>query len=169
MTQVAETAVPVESLLQPSLASADFYDAYAAPLQEAGLTPTEIFLRVSRATPRWIAQLMALRNRLVRLVGLKDVGAMGGATGKLAADYRVGDRLGIFSIFETTDKELVLGIDDHHLDVRVSVLKAPAESARSYVVSTVVHIHNRLGRLYMAPVGFIHPFIVRAMMARAPL
>jgi hypothetical protein len=36
-----------------------------------------------------------------------------------------------------------------------------------YVVSTVVHVHNLLGRVYMAPVGRIHPFVVRSMMGRA--
>ena len=94
---------------------------------------------------------------------------MDDAGDKPARNYRVGDRLGIFNIYETTDRELVLGIDDRHLDVRVSVLTVPSERARSYVVSTVVHIHNRLGRLYMAPVGRIHPLVVRAMMARAAL
>jgi hypothetical protein len=34
------------------------------------------------------------------------------------------------------------------------------------VVSTVVHVHNWLGRIYMVPVGRIHPFVVRAMMRR---
>jgi len=28
-------------------------------------------------------------------------------------------------------------------------------------------VHNLLGRVYMAPVGRIHPFVVRSMMARA--
>jgi Protein of unknown function (DUF2867) len=60
---------------------------------------------------------------------------------------------------------LLLGIDDKHLDVRVSVFK-DGRSAPSYVVSTVVHVHNLLGHLYMVPVGRIHPLVVRAMMRR---
>jgi hypothetical protein len=35
------------------------------------------------------------------------------------------------------------------------------------VVSTVVKVHNWLGRLYMAPVGQIHPLVVKALMRRA--
>jgi hypothetical protein len=84
-----------------------------------------------------------------------------------ADSYQVGDRLGIFSIFGKTEKELLLGIDDSHLDVRVSVLKSECNGLPHYVVSTVVKVHNLLGRAYMMPVGRIHPFVVRAMMARA--
>ena len=167
MIEVIETTVPGESALQPSLADADFHDAYEAPLRNGTLTPTEIFLSASRATPRWVGRLMALRNRIVRQLGLKDVGSMDGATDKPAAAYRVGDRLGIFSIFSKTENELLLGIDDRHLDVRVSVLKSERDGLHRYVVSTVVHVHNRLGHVYMAPVGRIHPLVVKSMMRRA--
>jgi hypothetical protein len=164
--RVTATTVPDESALQPWLAGADFYDAYEAPLNTAMLSPTEIFLRASRSTPQWVDDLMAIRNRIVRLFGLKDVGAMK-AVMKASDAYQVGDRLGIFNIFGKTEKELLLGIDDRHLDVRVSVLKSQRNGLPHYVVSTVVHVHNLLGRLYMAPVGRIHPFVVRSMMGRA--
>lgn len=166
VTKVTATTVPDESVLQPTLANADFYDAYEAPLIAAMLSPTEIFLRASRSTPRWVDDLMVIRNRIVRLFGLKDVGAMK-VVARAPDAYRVGDRLGIFSIFGKTEKELLLGIDDRHLDVRVSVLKSQRNGSPHYVVSTVVHVHNLLGRVYMAPVGRIHPFVVRSMMGRA--
>jgi hypothetical protein len=166
MTKVTATTVPDDSVLQPWLAGADFCDAYEAQLTCATLSPTEIFLRASRTTPRWVEELMAIRNRVVRLFGLKDVGAMRTAT-RPPETYQVGDRLGIFSIFGKTEKELLLGIDDSHLDVRVSVLKSQRDGVPHYVLSTVVHVHNLLGRVYMAPVGRIHPFVVRSMMARA--
>jgi len=166
VTKVIATAVPSESALQSSLADADFYDAYEAPLNVAMLSPTEIFLRGSRATPQWVNSLMSIRNRIVRLFGLKDVGAMV-ATTKASDAYQVGDRLGIFSIFGKTENELLLGIDDRHLDVRVSVLKSHRNGLPHYIVSTVVRVHNLLGRLYMAPVGRIHPLVVKSMMRRA--
>jgi hypothetical protein len=167
MTTVIKTEVPPQSLLRKSLANATFYDAYAAPLGDEALSPAEIFIQVSRAAPRWASQLMSIRNRIARRIGLKDVGAMETATDKAAETYRVGDRLGIFRVFANTENEVLLGIDDRHLDVRVSVLKAQLDSDTSYVFSTMVHVHNWLGHLYMAPVGRIHPLIVKAMMRRA--
>ena len=61
----------------------------------------------------------------------KDVGAMDAARGKPAAAYRRGDRLGIFTVFDVDASELRLGIDDRHLDVRVSVLKVSGERRRA--------------------------------------
>ena len=46
------------------------------------------------------------------------------------------------------------------LDVRLSFLKRPG----AYVIATTVETHNRLGRLYMLPVGRVHKAIVRLMM-----
>jgi hypothetical protein len=164
MNRVFATEIPSGTGIGAYRVGADFADAWAAPLADASLSPTEIFLRTVRATPAWVASAMAVRNRLVRLVGLKDVGPMRRARDRPAEAYRPGDRLGIFTVLETSDTELLMGIDDRHLDVRVSVLKS---AAGTYVVATAVRIHNRLGRLYMAPVGRVHPLVVRAMMRRA--
>ena len=167
MTKVVATTVPAASALQSWLAEADFYDAYEAPLPLSAATasPTEVFLHVSGATPQWINGLMWIRNRVVSLLSLKDVGAMG-AHAKAADAYRVGDRIGIFSILGKTENELLLGIDDHHLDVRVSIMKPVRNGAPYCVVSTAVHVHNLLGRLYMVPVSRVHPLIVKSMMRR---
>ena len=166
MQTVTAAEVPEECALRGMLAGAHFSDAYRALLTCASLTPVEIFLRSLKTTPAWVTRAMAMRNAIVRQIGLKDVGPMMAPADKPAADYRVGDRLGIFTIFGSTPDELLLGIDDSHLDVRVSVLKQGG-ARPSYVISTVVKVHNWLGRAYMLPVGRIHPLVVKAMMRRA--
>jgi hypothetical protein len=167
MQQVTKRPIPAASLLHAVGATAYFADSFTSALHDRSLTPAEISLRVSRATPAWAEALMSLRNRVVRLFGLKAVGGLGNVGSKPAAEYAIGDRMGIFSIYAQTPDELVMGIDDQHLDVRVSILKRPDNDPSKYVVSTVVVVHNLLGRIYMLPVGRIHPLIVRALMRRA--
>ena len=169
ITDRGVTSLELESPLDvpPTLARADFFDAFETPLRDVSLTPAEIFIKTTEAMPPWVSTLMALRNRLVRPFGLKGITAPATAARKPAQAYRIGDRLGIFSIFGQTQHELLLGIDDSHLDVRVSVLKPQGAPVASYVVSTVVTVHNRLGRAYMLPVQLVHPAVVRAMMRRA--
>jgi hypothetical protein len=158
---------PGRSQLWPWLQAATFHDSFEAELSDPALSPIEIFQRASRATPGWAARLMAIRNRAVKLVGLKDVGALAERVARPADAYQIGDRLGIFTLMARTDDEIVLGIDDRHLDVRVSVLKFERDGAMRYALSTAVKTHNLLGRLYMIPVGRIHPIIVRALMREA--
>lgn len=143
MQMVTATAVPAESALQSFLVGADFADAYQAKLADPALPPVEIFRRAFRATPGWVARLMFLRNRLARLVGLKDVGDMRGDTGRGGDVLRTGDRLGIFNVVGQSDTELLLGIDDSHLDVRVSILKRADATAGVGVASTT---RKRKGR-----------------------
>jgi hypothetical protein len=168
MQTVSAAEMPEECALRGMLVGAHFSHACRMPLASASLTPPEIFLRYLKATPAWVERALALRNAIVRQIGLKDVGPMTPLTEKPAADYRVGDRLGIFTIFGSTPDELLLGIDDSHLDLRVSVLKQGG-ARPSYIISTVVKVHNWLGRAYMLPVGPIHPLIVKTMMRRAAL
>jgi hypothetical protein len=165
MAIVTATSVPEECALRALLPRASFFDAYRCALNDQALTPVQIFIRAAKRDAAWVSWLMRLRNLIVRHLGLKDVGEMTVADGKPASAYQAGDRLGIFSILSTTEAELLLGIDDTHLDVRVSLLKRAREG--DYVVSTVVETHNRLGRLYMLPVSHIHPLVVKSFMRRA--
>jgi hypothetical protein len=112
---------------------------------------------------------MALRNRLVRLVGLKDLGGLANIdTGKPVSAYRLGDPIGIFTLYSNCESEALFGIRDKHLDVQLSVFKqAPATTAAvTLSITTVVHVHNWLGRLYMLPVAPLHKLIAPAVMAR---
>ena len=59
--------------------------------------------------------------------------------------------------------EVLLGADQTHLAFRASVLVEPD----LVVVSTVVELRNRRGHAYFALVRWLHPFVVRAMLACA--
>ena len=59
---------------------------------------------------------------------------------------------------------LVLGAEDRHLDVRISILKRTVAGRWRYVLTSWVKTHNALGRAYMIPVGRIHPLIVKQAM-----
>lgn len=162
--RVDRIAFPPESTLAGRLAEATFHDAFEADLDDADLTPVEIALRFLRATPDWVEALLHIRNRAVRLFGLRDVGALGGVDGRPAGAYAAGDRLSFFDIVSVGANELVLSADDRHLDVRIGFLKRRAAGRARYAVASWVRTHNMLGRAYMIPVGPIHALIVRRAM-----
>lgn len=103
---------------------------------------------------------MAIRNYVVSVLGLKNLGHLGDVdTHKRLDDYCVGDRVGIFTLLFLSDEEAILGDSDKHLDVKVSVYK-DSDTNGGIFISTVVHRHNFLGTLYMLPVVPIHQLIV---------
>lgn len=162
-----ETTVPASSALAASLPGAYFYDAWAIVPSDGDATALEMFLKVTANTPGWVNALMSLRNRVVSLLGLKNLGTLSGLDpAKPASAYRIGDRVGIFTLFANTPDEVLLGDKDKHLDVVLSVHKAvDARNGRVLAtVSTVVHVHNWLGRLYMLPVTPMHRVIAPAVL-----
>jgi Protein of unknown function (DUF2867) len=161
-----ETTAPRHSQIAALLPGAYFHDAWSIPAADPGLDALGQFLRAARQTPRWVERLMALRNRIVGAFGLKNLGGLSTIdTRKPEADFRPGDRVGIFTLFSRSADEVLLRDKDKHLDVVVSVHKGAAagDGAVLVTVTTVVHVHNLLGRLYMLPVTPAHRVIARAM------
>jgi len=162
--QVAKIQMPAESRLYAELGRASFHDAFESDLRDERLTAVEIALRFLRETPAWVEALLAIRNRAVALAGLRDVGRLGAVDERPAAAYAAGDRLSIFNVVSVSEGELVLAADDSHLDARIAFLKRRPDRRPRYAVCSLVTTHNALGRLYMLPVGRIHPLIVRQAM-----
>lgn len=159
--------VPLFSALQPSLSTAYFYDCYVIELPPDGRSPLELYLSVASRTPLWIELLMNLRNTIVARIGLKDMGAMGAIEPNKAANaYRIGDQAGIFKLLEIHEHEVILGEIDKHLDVKISVVTQDQPGSTTILVSTVVHVHNALGRIYMFFVAPVHRIIAPATMSR---
>lgn len=164
---IVPTAIPVASLLARRTAGSHFHDCYRMNLAGDTRTALELYLDVLARTPAWVDRSMALRNRIVSRLGLKDLGMLGDVDRtKRAQDYRIGDRVGIFSLLHVSDDEVILGDSDRHLDVQVSVCRLAGEDA--VATSTVVHVHRPLGHLYMFFVAPVHRRIVPAVLARLP-
>lgn len=166
-------AIPSTSVIYPTLPDADFSDCYETPDPQPDTAALQLWLDMVRQTPDWINRLMALRNRIVLLGGLKDLGHLGdlGPDGHCqdARHYQCGDRVGIFELRHTSNTEVVMGQDDRHLNVQVSLLKRQHDGQAVLCLSTVVHIHNAMGHAYMAVVKPFHKQIAQSMMARVTL
>lgn len=162
-------AIPIPSgaLINRHLPGADFHDCYAVPIEPDSPSALAIFLVMAARTPGWVNRLMAIRNHLVTMLGLKNLGHLNAINeSKSAGDYRVGDRVGIFTIEAMRDDEVILGDSDKHLDVKVSVCKVSDAARLLLAITTVVQTHNMLGRVYMAFVAPMHRRIVPATLAR---
>jgi hypothetical protein len=98
----------------------------------------------------WVKWLLALRNLLVRPFGLR--------TGAAPDTPSVA----IFPVCKDDERELVLGLDDRHLDFRIGLIR---DAGRIYM-STWVRPHNIWGRSYLSVVMPFHVLISRRIVAR---
>ncbi|QXH59162.1 DUF2867 domain-containing protein [Pseudomonas maumuensis] len=166
MTHAA--AIPADSLIAAHAGQAGFRHCRAIQLKDDGRPAMVHFLRLMTSMPAWIDGLMVLRNRLVGLFGLKDLGRLTAIDPARAPhDYQPGERVGIFTLVSNTVDEVLLVDRDQHLDVYIALMRRPlAEGSCEVLVSTVVRTHNWLGRLYMLPVAPFHRLIAPIALRR---
>src|SRR5450830_1093073 len=158
----AHTSVPKPRAIAAYLPGAYFHDSWAIMAGEPSLSALGQFLKALLATPPWVNRLMTIRNHAVAAFGLKNLGTLSRIDpAKPACAYQPGDRVGIFTLIANTADEVLLGDKDKHLNGVLSVNKATElNSGRVLVtVTTVVHVHNWFGVLYMFPVRPMHRLI----------
>jgi hypothetical protein len=163
---IEHTNIPSNSLIARVFPSVDYADAYRVRLPAGAPSDIEALTRMALGVaPGWIHALMALRDRIVRIAGLKTTPRDQEDLARIA--LQPGAALGIFRVFARSTDEILLGEDDRHLDFRVSVLRQSDGTADWAIVSTVVRFNNWLGRIYFLPVRPLHQLIVPAMLRSA--
>jgi hypothetical protein len=147
----------IVTLPHPALPAADWADCYVVSVKEGDMRAIDAARLALGSAPGWVRSLLALRNRLVGLVGLKSAELKVGAAGSVGA----------FPIVSESDRQVVLGFDDKHLDFRIVVDVRPDGGQGSLVaVTTVVARHNLGGRAYIALVTPFHKAIVQSLLNR---
>lgn len=134
------------------LPGADWQDCYQGEMVTPELSSLDVSRLLLDHPPAWIGSLIALRNRIVSLFGLRTV--------ELAA----GTSAGGFPVLSSTPQRTVLGFDDRHLDFRIVVDLEEKENRQLATVTTIVRRKNLFGRLYLLVVGPFHRRIVPATM-----
>ena len=142
---------PENSMISANFETVDYCDSYRIR-KTTGENVEEITNKLFEAPkwPKWVQGLMKTRDFLVRPLGLKT------------AKETQSDK--IFPVIARTENEMIMGIDDRHLNFRVSVL---IDREKSYIhITTLVQYRNRLGKAYFLLVKPFHKMIVRSLLKR---
>ena len=143
-----------------ALPLADWADCYRVCVATHPDLSAMAFARLALGRfPPWARLLLGLRDALVRPFGVQT-------TDDLAA--KGAESIGFFPIVSATERQVVVGLDDTHLDFRLVVDVVDQGPAGTTVsVTTLVHRKILLGRLYIAVITPFHRLIVRAALSAA--
>ena len=164
---VVAVSIPAESAVLRAYPTTHLADAYSIRLPDHTVADPLLLARfLFSQQPSWVARLMRVRDALVSAFGLKTANQLLASPASNRSD-----RVHIFRIYATGQDEVILGEDDSHLDFRLSVRYQAGglEGSRAphLVVSTVVHCHNLLGRLYIALIAPFHRLVIKSGLRRA--
>jgi hypothetical protein len=164
--RVTSVPMPAETAVGHTYELVNLADSYSVRLPSGTSTDPERLARfLFSQQPAWIGGLVKMRDALVAGFGLKTARYL-----EALGEHDRTDRLEIFRIYSKNSVEIVLGEDDKHLDFRLSVLctsPAASQGERSLILTTVVHCHNLLGRVYLFLIAPFHRLVVQASLRRA--
>lgn len=118
--------------------------------------------------PKWFEGLFALRHKIASIFKLKTPAAIKSGDDNYRNKWEAGARAGIFKVFSKTETEIILGEDDRHLDLRISLLlnQHVNSSEKKVTVSTMVKYNNNLGRIYFFVVKPFHRAIIPVLLKK---
>lgn len=168
--KITRSQLPCDSALPACLEASNYIDSYQSSLIDGGCSigPADVGKAFFASAPAWIENLLTFRNKIVSFAGLK--------TGNQIKDKKLilknfhcapGDKVGLFTVLQKTEHEVIFGEDDKHLGFRVSFFLSKSVAGvieRQLTISTAVKFNNWFGRLYFLPVKPFHRFIVPAML-----
>lgn len=160
---VRSVAPPAQSSIAGWYRGADLVDSFATTFG-AGISrdPEGVAHAILGRPAWWVRGLLTTRDMTAARFGLKT-------TGELQRNAPDRKSISFFPILARSENELVLGVDDRHLDFRASILLGTLndEGAFEVIVTTVVRCHNTFGRAYLNLIRPFHILVVRSNLSRA--
>ncbi|MDP0930337.1 DUF2867 domain-containing protein [Paracoccus onubensis] len=158
-------APPVECSILNISKDADLIDTVATTFPALMPRDPEHVARSILGQPAWwVRGLLWLRDTIAARVGLKTT-----VTLRHEAEAAGSKHISFFHILSSTAHEIVLGLEDQHLDYKTSImLKDTSDATEIEVfVTTIVHSRSALGRVYLKLIRPFHLTIVRTNLKRA--
>ncbi len=146
---VTATELPAGSLLHARVQARDFLDCYSV----ASELPARKAAEIITDFPGWARFLLKIRKFVTAPFGLLNDGPASP------------DKVGIFPVEVETERELIAGFNDRHLNFRVSVVSEDGQ----VFLATWVHPHNIGGQIYLKAILPFHILISRNALARVSL
>lgn len=159
MKLVREEQTPLTKDLKKLLPKIDFFDVFSTTNHTDSLEL--ISNKIFNTTPKWVAFLFIIRNRIANIIGLKYE-----VPDDYNENFKIGGYIKFFKIFDITEHQVVLGADDKHLNFR-AIITRTTDTLYNIKVTTLVEYNNNLGKIYMTIVKPFHRIVVKRMVKNA--
>ena len=160
MGLISSVLIPRERKISNYLNKVDFGDAYQTNTSRH-ISAEDAYLAMFNHVPKWGKKLMVLRNWIVGRLGLKTEKTPFTLT---KDDLYTGNQIKSFKVHNKTSNEIIVGLNDTHLNFRVSVLSEKASERTTIALTTIVKYNNRFGKVYMSCIKPFHKLIVKSML-----
>ena len=150
--KVKKVSIPSDSLMS-KITPVSYSDAFEAVVEMNSISLKEIQVEFWAGRPQWAIKLMQLRNLLVKPLGLKTDNILSKDQVRKMIEQK--EKSNGLSFYGSNEHEIILYKDDKHLRFYFSTSWVLTGACRKLSASTIVQIHNKVGKIYFF---FIAPF-----------
>jgi hypothetical protein len=161
--KVHNVDISKNSLIQITRPNSDFEECYSISFLSSKLLNLETIIKYcfSSFSVGWVELLFRMRDWLVKPFKLKT-----------ADDYHLqypleikkGGTVAFFEVKDVNNEEVLLYAIDSHLEVYFSISILQNADNKMIKASTVVHLKNRLGKIYFFLIKPFHKLIIKRML-----
>lgn len=151
--------IPEKSIISKNFGKIDYQDTYQIS-KKTDATIDRITAELFKG-PKWVDNLMKLRDSIVRIFGLKTGKKKDTSTEEY---FSIGSKLEYFTVADRNANEIVMAENDKHLNFKTSVMIDRNEADTTIYLSTIVTFNNIFGRLYFIPVKPFHRLIIKSIL-----
>lgn len=159
MKKVIEEHKELTSEMTELLTTIHFTDTFSTTNHRDNIK--DITNLIFNTSPKWLELLFKLRNNLVKIIGLQT---------DIPKDYNetfeVGGYVKFFKIYSISNRQVVLGADDSHLNFR-AIIENDTYKNYNIKVTTLVQFNNKKGKIYMNIIKPFHRLVVKKMVKNA--
>ncbi|QEY51341.1 DUF2867 domain-containing protein [Legionella longbeachae] len=148
-------------LIHNALPRIDYSDAFLGEhIDSSNITIERVAQLFFSSSPAWARKLLIIRNALVGWMGLKTQSI--GRDNEIAFNLVIGQKIGLFRLYNRTESELLFGEDDKHLDVRMILKKGD----QAITITTLIQFKNIWGKCYFKMVRIFHQQIIKSQLKK---
>lgn len=154
--------IPEKSLILNDFGKIDYSDTYKIQITSNDYSVDKITTDIFK-TPKWVDNLMKLRDVIVKGFGLKT-----GDKNDIIIEpyYSIGSKAVYFTVLDRNENEIVMAENDKHLNFRTSVMVDKNTANSTVYLSTIVQFNNFFGWLYFFPVKPFHRIIIKSLLKK---
>lgn len=145
--------IPKSSDIREFIGKIDYYDSYSVALSKEE-SIQNLYSKLSFDSPKWVGFLMRVHNTIAKFIGLSVVDHS-----NKNFDFKLGKKVGVFTLYHINESEIITGEKDSHLNFCLSLLK---EKDR-LILTTVVSYNNFFGKLFFFFIKPFHKIIAKGM------
>lgn len=162
MTKSFETPLPLDSLLRDTLPTYDTEDCFVRKISESSFnSPQDLLLKIVKAHPLWIQNLLLLRDLILQPLGLKTPFA-NLQTESTNFTFEIGNKFGEFELIALTPNSLVFSFEDGPLTAHICLSLSNHKSEAS--LSSRAVFHHRMGRVYFLAAKPFHKLVFKGLL-----